>query len=207
MIETRTLGMKSLLVALMILCAYFPCTADVFVAAPSPSGATSMTYYPFLLKQDPTYPNSYSMRYQQVFSSSLFTNLDSGLINIVTLAFIVEFTNRFAVVSWSVTNMQINLSTSARRVDGLSTNFSENTGPDDSVVFGPRQVDFREVAPGAQLVIHLDKPFRYNPALGNLLLDVKILNGSGPFDTLYPSLNAFSAPTDEVSRVWANSVL
>jgi hypothetical protein len=53
----------------------------------------------------------------------------------------------------------------------------------------------------------LDRPLRYNPALGNLLMDVRIFDSRGYIDRLHPIANlAYSSPTDGVSRVWATNV-
>jgi hypothetical protein len=148
-----------------------------------------------------------TMRYQQVYSSSLFTNVDPRFIYLPTLQFFIGTTNGFS--PWTIPNMQVNLSTTSKSAESLSITFAENVGTDDTVVFGPGSYTFP--GPGNQfsgfLLLQFSKPFLYNPALGNLLLDVRILDGSGPPDTRSaPALQAYDSPTDEISRVWATNV-
>jgi hypothetical protein len=144
------------------------------------------------------------MRYQQVYSSTLFSNLNSN----IYLKFI-EFSPKVLPfqepAAWSVPSMQVNLSTTAKSADSLSPVFSENVGPDDQVVFGPGPHTFSPTYPDGYGTVFLDRSFRYNPSLGNLLLDVRILEGS-PFIPQQVSLDAFDSPTDEVSRVWSTNV-
>jgi len=142
------------------------------------------------------------MRYQQVYNASVFTNLDRRFIYITVFGFGMDPSG----FPWTVTNMQINLSTTQESADHLSSVFAENMGADDTIVFGPGRHDFPGGPPGGGFQIPLDRPFRYNPALGNLLLDVRIFNGTGPPDMNLPELDAQSSPTDECSRVWATNV-
>ena len=81
-------------------------------------------------------------------------------------------------------SVQVNLSTTTRGPDQLSSMFSENVGANDTVVYsgqlntdliggkygGPTSWDF-EIYP-------LAKAFLYNPDAGNLLLDVRIFQGN-----------------------------
>jgi hypothetical protein len=149
------------------------------------------------------------MRYQQVYDRSLFTNLDVSLIYVTTLGFSLAYHARpIYYGDWTVTNMQVNLSTTSRNASNLSTNFANNVGPDDTVVFGPRAYSFHGDYLASLELLLFDKPFRYDPRLGNLLLDVRVFAPSGlpssPFS--FTQLTAFSSPTDECSRVWAPDV-
>src|SRR5436190_10501338 len=161
--------MKILLMMLLVASDSVSCAADVQVGAPTPSNTTSATYYPFLIKQDSVYPSSFSMRFQQVYSGSLFKNIDSRLINITQLAFEVASTNSFGGIIFTITNMQINLSTTSKSADGLNINLNENVGTDDKIVFGPNKLSYRGGL-DSTLFINLDRPFRYDPASGNLLM-------------------------------------
>jgi hypothetical protein len=144
------------------------------------------------------------MRYQQVYAASSFTNVSPDLIYLTTVSFFLNAqSNR--TYGWSIPGMQINLSTTSKALDNLSTNFAENVGPDDTVVFGPAQHDFIGLGGYGQLLLPLDRPFHYRPASGNLLLDVRILHGTGTFDPNYPWLWGQTLPNDEVSTVWATN--
>ncbi|HEV2392534.1 MAG TPA: hypothetical protein VG146_09245 [Verrucomicrobiae bacterium] len=152
-----------------------------------------------------------SMRYQQVYNASLFTNLGSEFIYVTTIWFSLSpngIGSQPSADPWTITNMQINLSTTSRSADGLSAILSDNVGTDDMVVLGPTNYNFPGGFPGDRQVIFLSTPFRYNPAIGNLLVDVRIFNGAGPLDTHNPapSFTAYDSPSDEISRVWSTNV-
>jgi hypothetical protein len=143
------------------------------------------------------------MRYQQVYSASLFTNLDPGVVYVTSLRFEGYFPSPPSA-GWELASVQIDLSTTTNTLDHLSTNFAENVGIDDTVVYGPGPYNLDS---GQQLLL-FNKPFRFHPPLGNLLLDVRIFNGkdyTDPFNP-WPQMWAFNSPTDEVSRVWATNV-
>jgi hypothetical protein len=149
------------------------------------------------------------MRYQQVYNRSLFTNLDQSLIYVTSLGFYTA-PGTMPVCPWTVASMQVNLSTTQAAADGLNTNFAANLGNDDTIVFGPRSHDFRggfPNGPNPELVL-FERPFRYNPGSGNLLVDVRIIQGADPPQApcSSPPLWAYNSATDECSRVWADDV-
>ncbi|HXT40457.1 MAG TPA: hypothetical protein VN887_10595 [Candidatus Angelobacter sp.] len=202
--------MKRWLLTLFIGAIHECCPADAFIIAPTPppgpgpGPAYTATFFPFFLQQI----QLNSMRYQQVYNASVFTNVAPECIYITTLTFIQSF-NQQGTTKLTITNMQINLSTTQSGADNLSTNFADNVGSDDTIVFGPGRHDFDDTMGGGRFLILLDQPFRYNPSSGNLLLDVRIFNGAGPVVTnplASPALQAFNSLTDESSRVWATNV-
>src|SRR5574341_993469 len=73
------------LLAFLVVSAGERCSGDDFIQAPEPGSTETGTLYPFLLNQMlspiPT------MRYQQVYNSSLFTNADPRSIYLTTLTF------------------------------------------------------------------------------------------------------------------------
>src|SRR5678815_4864698 len=80
-----------------------------------------------------------------------------------------------------ITSLQINLSTTSKGPDGLSTVFSENIGANETVVFGPRPARFGPGSPLPEYTFQLDEPFFYDPSAGNLLMDVRNFSGGlGP---------------------------
>src|SRR5262245_30133436 len=193
------------------------CMADVVVGTPrTPHGVVTLppwtnTYLPFVIMR----AGFSSMRYQQVYSASLFTNVPAECIYITRLGY-----NYYPDTNcppdfrdWKMM-VQLNLSTTQSAVDGLSTNFAENVGSNDTVVFGPVQ----RVFPFDTTKTLFDQPFRYHPAQGNLLLDVRVWDATGTYT--YPPdprcilaplncvcLSGVDSPTDEVSRIWATNVL
>jgi hypothetical protein len=116
-----------------------------------------------------------------------------GLITALTF-----FDNDDGDIGVLISSLQINLSTTFRGPDALSPVFAENVGSDETVVLGPRQFLFVEV-PGQAYTLHLDRPFFYDPSVGNLLLDVRNLaGGSGP---VLGSLVVANYPGDSSSNV------
>src|ERR1019366_6196738 len=94
----------------------------------------------------------------------------------------------------------INLSTTAKAPDGLDTTFANNVGLNDTLVYsGTLTLSSAAIgSPAAfDILIPLTTPFWYNPAAGNLLLDVRNSGGgsSSQFD-------AVSTANDSVSRVY-----
>jgi hypothetical protein len=159
---------------------------------------------PFLIKQNAGSATP-TMRYQQVYDASLFTNVSRQFVYVSTMTF---FTANF-VTGWILPSMQINLSTTSSSANALSLVFSNNVGPDDRIVFGPASFLF----PGgsqqnAAQVICFATPFKYDPSRGNLLLDVRILDGSGVPDPGNPTPDFFAraSSTDECSRIWTTNV-
>src|SRR6266516_1881252 len=120
--------MNKLLGILFVSTSGNPCLADAYVIAPTPGpigGPTdTATFFPFLYKQMNVHP-FYYMRYQQVYIASVLTNVDRSLFYITTLTFFLDDFGRGAF-PWRVTSMQINLSTTQKTADGLSSVFAEN---------------------------------------------------------------------------------
>ena len=135
-------------------------------------------------------------RYQFVYNASLFTNVDRSLIYLTTLM-LYTWTNR----GEANVNFQINISTTTNAAGGLSEVFAENVGADDTRVFGPVTI----FVTGPQL-LSFDKPFRYDPTRGNLLVDLRIFNIGPPPTGSYPAFWGSDVSTDEVSRVWGTNV-
>ena len=179
------------------------CCADTTILAPTRGSMETNSFYPLLIKQA-GFTNPPTMRYQQVYKSSLFANLDG--LYIKKLFFYLEFLSNQALISWNVPKMQINLSTIQKGPDDLSPIFNENVGADDAVVFGPGSYLFLGNSPDQILDIVLDRSFKYNPAAGNLLMDVRVFDGSGSVGPSVPTLEAFGSSTDEVSRIWSTNV-
>jgi hypothetical protein len=160
--------------------------------------------FPFLIKQMGS-PPAPTVRYQQVYDASLFANIATSSIYVTSLTF---FIGANFVVGWTIPSMQINVSTTAKTEDGLSQVFSDNVGADDAVVFGPSSYSFPGGSANARQLILFDRPFRYSPTTGNLLVEVRIFDGTGPLDPRNPMpvFDAYQSTTDQVSRVWATNV-
>ena len=147
--------------------------------------------------------SSKPMRYQQVFDAGQFSRLNpgGGLIN--RIAFRghgpgIPFTA-------NVPQLQVNLSTTSKTPDALSSTFVENVGADDTQVFsGPLQaaVTFTGDPTNFEVTLIFTTPFFYDPAKGNLLLDVRNLQGGTEVPPNDQELDGTTASGDSVSRVY-----
>jgi hypothetical protein len=151
--------------------------------------------------------DSSSQRYQQVFAASQFGGLPSGggLISQIVFRPDAFFGNAFTS---TLPDIQIDLSTTSAPDDGLSTTFANNVGSNDTVVFarGPLTLSSAFTGPpngpkDFDIIITLTTPFFYNPANGNLLLDVRNFGGGSTtfFDAVFQV-------GDGVSRVYSQNV-
>lgn len=102
-------------------------------------------------------------RYQQVYSASAF----SGPIAISSIGFITDGAYTSGVTSTGTFDLY--LSTTAKMVNGLSNDFDSNRGADNTL-FGSFHLTGAVV--GSSLTFTSAVPFLYDPAQGNLLLDV-----------------------------------
>ena len=169
---------------------------DVF--SPHPANQNSIGGSPFLI----TTSEAPSMRVQYVHSAQDFIGTGPILINQVS----------YSTPTWSgrlpidvtLPNIEIRISTTQMNPDALSRNFADNIGADETVVYSG-SLHFYETE--AELYdIHVAiGPFAYNPALGNLLID--IFNYSPIFSRPDPdwSVNAATWVGDSVSLLSSGS--
>jgi MYXO-CTERM domain-containing protein len=119
-------------------------------------------------------------RYQQVYDGTQF---GSGVFAINS----VTFFNSNAASTLADGNYIISLSTTSALVNGLSTKMATNVGPDNEAIFNGTLP--ATIAANARLTFALATPFVYNPANGNLLLDIQIRgvtnDSNGSFVTEY----------------------
>lgn len=115
------------------------------------------------------------IRYQQVYSGNEL-NSQGGPVLINQIAFRPD-ESISVPFSATFTNLQVSLSTTSNAVDALSTTFANNTGADDQIVFqGSWSISSSATGtPTRQfdVILLLQSPFFYNPAFGNLLLDIR----------------------------------
>lgn len=175
----------------------------VTVVVPNSQAASegdSANAFPFNISS--YFPPIPSMRYQQVLQSSEFGAFNGPAI-ITQIAFRPDavYGNAFSSVLPSV---QIDLSTTSAAPDALSPTFASNVGADATPVFNgslPLSSAFAGPAGGPMsfdIVVNLTTPFFYDPAAGNLLLDVR--NFGGGSTTFFDIQNTSS---DSTSRVFS----
>jgi hypothetical protein len=144
-----------------------------------------------------------SMRYQQAYAASNFSSVGGPI-----LISAIEFRPDADAGPFSSTlsDVQIDLSTTSATPGTLSSTFASNVGGNDAVVFnGSLSLSSSFSGPGGgpkafDIVITLSTPFLYDPSLGSLLMDVRNFGGgaSAQFDA--------DTSASSVARVWAASV-
>jgi hypothetical protein len=150
------------------------------------------------------FTESTSYHYQQVYDAKQFAALgtNGGLINFVGFRY-----NTYNNAPMIYHSMRVSLSTTAKAVDGLSSTFSENIGPDNLIVYSGNYTLGVAPAPSPfPMIIRFTPAFHFNPTNGNLLLDIQwpsanLFSGNGP-----PSMDAVNVSGDSVSRVFARNV-
>lgn len=111
------------------------------------------------------------VRYQQVYASASF---GSAPINISSVSFLAASQQWNG--SWASNNQwQMSLSTSAYRVNNLVSSFASNQGADNAVF----AVESFSGVPAAGALISFNGSFNYNPTMGDLLVDIMALGGTG----------------------------
>jgi hypothetical protein len=147
-----------------------------------------------------------NMRYQQVYDSSQFSTL-GGPVLIHQILFRPDATTG-AAFSSTLPDIQIDMSTTSATPATLSTTFANNVGADDRVVYARGSLSLSSAFTGPvggpkdfDIVINLTTPFLYNPASGNLLMDVRNFGGGGT-----TQFDAVSSPNSVIERVWSIDV-
>lgn len=109
-------------------------------------------------------------RYQQVYDASLF----SGVFHIGELAF---FRTLDRMSGWvDPAEYEVRLAITAQPVNGLNgTDFDSNISGRAQLVFAGPLAGF--VPLGGTLAFPVADPFRYDPRMGNLLVDIRKLGG------------------------------
>jgi PEP-CTERM motif len=149
----------------------------------------------------------FTYRFQEVYAASQFGSPPPPAWLIDQIAFRVDQTRVSPYVA--TLKVRIDLSTTSKQPDGLSTTFASNVGPDDTVVYSgtlvlstPAYMSGNPVPRPFDAIINLQTPFAYNPSLGNLLLDVH--NYTAPTNSL--NLDAVDTLGDSISRVYATNM-
>jgi hypothetical protein len=145
-----------------------------------------------------TEPNG--ARFQVDYAASLFSSI-SGPSYITSFSYRADM--NVSAFSISIPNIIIQLSTTQVPDDGLSNTFANNVGPDVMTAYsGPLTLSTAggtTLAAGPfDITFNLTTPFLYNPALGNLLVDLQYFGqatGTGG------NIDAVDAFNDGVSRV------
>lgn len=170
----RSLGLASIVAALWC-CAFPDSTSGALVvvvpyglSAREGSGASGILYG--------------AAREQTVYAA---TNFPKGTITISELDFrpnVIDFLPG-SPFTGSVLYLQVTLSTTPRNPGELSADFADNSGTDAVLaVNGPVTLSSAFAGPAQgpksfDIVVPLSRPFTYNPAAGNLLVDIENFSG------------------------------
>lgn len=203
-LNIRANSLLRLGIALTLIVYFEAKAADVFYKVPfrGVEGDTS-ALEPLGLEQ----LNVPSCRYQQVYGASDFGGLpEGGIISQIIFRSDRDFGRAFTTL---LPDIRISLSVTPRGPDQLSVSFSENIGIREQTVYGRGSLVLSSSGAGTpDTTIVFQNPYFYNPAEGNLLLEVLNFsqtplppdprNQAGPLDA---ENNGFGP--DTVSRVFA----
>ena len=139
-------------------------------------------------------------RYQQIYAASEFPS-GSGLITHITYRPDSQAQSFFGTIA----DIQINFSTTSATTSTLSTTFADNVGADETVVFSRGSLSFLNPVTGPfggrktfSVDISLQSPFLYDPAAGDLLVDIR--NFSGGIGQPLDSNTFFGQPDPPIAR-------
>ncbi len=200
MIRTHLSGRKLLFACLTALVLTGAARADIVVVPNAltdvdPPGATA-NRFPLLVTG--------GIRYQQVYAASEFASF-GGPQTITQIAFRPDAIFGSPAFTANIANIEVRLSTTSANPDGLSPTFANNLGADNTLVFSGPLTITSNFAPGPgntrdfDVIIPLQTPFTFNPALGNLLLDVRNLSGTNITNRFF---DAPGVGGDPVSRLF-----
>ena len=114
-----------------------------------------------------------SVRYQQVYGASDFFSRVAGLLLITEISFAPG--PGTGPIDVQLPSLHVNLSTTQKAPDGLSSTFSDNLGPNDSLVYSGSIRLTIDPTGDLNFPVHipLQHPFLFDPRAGNLLMDVR----------------------------------
>jgi hypothetical protein len=148
-----------------------------------------------------------ALRYQQVIDHGQFSGFAAGGEYITQIAFRVHSPGIPFTASGD--SIQVNLSTTSKTPDNLSATFADNVGGDEKVVFPAAAVSFSTSVAGSpdgpqafDLVLTFTTPFLYDPAKGNLLVDITNASGTSHSPANDQEIDAVSTGGDSTSRVY-----
>jgi hypothetical protein len=153
-----------------------PAQAGVFLVGDPPDAGNGNSF--------PFGTSSYVGEYQQVYTNTLF----SSPVTVTGLDFFNTQSNTGAT-SLDSGNWTISLSETSANWNTLSTTYSANIGADNTQVFSGNLG--QSWAFGDTLTINFATPFTYDPAGGNLLLNVNVSGVTGS-QTIFFDTNGFN---------------
>ncbi|MBM6578280.1 PEP-CTERM sorting domain-containing protein [Microvirga sp. SRT01] len=172
--------------------------ADIVTITPNPApSGQAQSPAPF------TYRGTSGSRTQQVYASSFF----SGPQMLTSLAFrsTPGFRNgaNYASVNISLSTTMFGDETGTP----LSADFSSNIGSDVTRVYQGAISFAAPTTDGFEYIVNFENAFRYDPSMGNLLLDVTIpvgssVDGPGFFLASYDTANSFDDGVYSVNSVF-----
>ena len=184
------------LFVLLMYCGLPPQTTFAeYVFSPNPANANLTGPSVFVV----TTSEYSSFRSQTVYGSTDFAGIAGPVLLITELSYSAPSWSGRVPIDVTVPSVEIRMSTTPKNPDGLSAVFSENIGPNQTVVYsGP--LHFYETE-AEKYDIHVPiTPFLYDPAAGNVLVDIF---NYAPISSRPPDwvVDAAYRPGDSVSEV------
>lgn len=135
--------------------------------------------------------------YQQIYSRTAFT----GSVTITQIAF-ASMSRPDSTTGTVTENLILCLGTAATSLGSPSANFAANRGADFTAVFSGTMTSSPALNGSFDLVFNLTNPFTYNPANGDLLLDIMTMAST----TYTGGLLVFDAGFSSIVRRVSNPV-
>lgn len=146
-------------------------------------------------------------RLQQIYSSAEFGA--NSAFNIFAVAWRPGSALFAGTYTWTIPQFEVHAWTTTRDVGGLSTIFAENyaDAADRTLVYsGPITFSTTLLGDGSlnpfDVIIPFQTPFHYDPAAGNLIIEIA---GYTFYDNLWQAQVDLVAESDVVSYVWGSS--
>jgi hypothetical protein len=158
------------------MCSAIPAAANTILGLPADSGTGNS--FPF--------GSAYSGEYEQVYTKGAFP----GTMTVTGLMFFNTQFNSHAT-SLNTGTWTISLSTTSADWNTLSGTFAANIGGDNTQVFSGNIG--QPWTFGDTLTINFSTPYTYNPANGNLLMDVLVTGASAPGGSVFFDTNGYNA--------------
>ena len=142
-----------------------------------------------------------TVRYQEVFGAVDFINFAPSGGYLSFLRFRADERLGRPFTPTVINNIQISLSTTARRPDGLSATFADNVGGDNTVVVNGSLTLSSPTGHDFDIRIPFSQPFFFDPNAGNLLMDIRLFSGGAT--TVFDAQESFG---DSISSIFAVDV-
>lgn len=143
-------------------------------------------------------------RWQQLYASSQFASITPGQ-SVTSVAFRDPSSNSPLASTSILDNIEVYLTKTSTAINGLSATYANNNNATTTLVYSGSITfsrPFNNTIPrNFGYVINLQTPFAYDPADGNLMLDIIVKQGNNPNVSSLPTLDYARGTAPSMSAV------